>query len=197
MSVLCRYHIVLITGSLVVYWTEGMWFSRLFQITAFVLGFKVYQVLQSFFKSGVFVFYSPLALLFKPDILGLVFSAKLWAGELKVGAALENSAMVIILLFVGHLQGVWVLIILKLVSHPPVVPSLHLYLWKVFWNSSGHSHRWLLCKQVRELSSPWKRSQGPPTLPSCHLTSKAFVFNPHLTKPQLNHQSQCSENVFV
>ena len=63
--------------------------SRLFQITAFVLGFKVYGVLHSPFKSGVFVSYSPLALLSsKPDILGACLpNAKLWAGELKVGAA--------------------------------------------------------------------------------------------------------------
>ena len=63
--------------------------SRFFQITAFVLGFKAYGVLHSPFKSGVFVSYSPLALLSsKPDILGACLpNAKLWAGELRVGAA--------------------------------------------------------------------------------------------------------------
>lgn len=48
-------------------------------------------------------------------------------------------------------QGVWVLIILKLcLSHPSRCGSFFTSLLaeSLFWNSSGHSHRWLLCKQV-------------------------------------------------
>lgn len=133
--------------------------SRLFQITAFVLGFKVYQVLQSFFKSGVFVFYSPLALLSsKPDILGacLPNAKNCGLGSSKWGLHLfrKNSQWWLSSCLWVTSQGVWVLIILKLcLSHPSVrVPLLYIFTCgKSFWNSSGHSHRWLLCKQV-ELS---------------------------------------------
>ena len=103
-----------------------------------MLGFKAYQVLQSLFKSGVFVFYSPLALLSsKPDILGpclpnglgsskrgLHFREKFSNGDHPPACGSPS-------------QRAWVLIILKLcLSYPShLVPSLHLYLWKIFFET--------------------------------------------------------------